>query len=96
MAAVAAGASRQDAHEIIRRHSLAAGEQVKMHGRPNDLLERLAREPAFKSVEMSKVAEASAFVGRSPEQVEEFVERIVKPIRERYAAVLGRSAEMKV
>ena len=67
-----------------------------MHGRPNDLLERLAKEPAFKSVDMTMVADASAFVGRSPEQVEEFVERIVKPIRERYAAVLGQSAQMKV
>lgn len=96
MAAVAGGASRQDAHEIIRRHSLAAGEQVKMHGRPNDLLERLAEEPAFKSVDMGKVADASAYVGRSPQQVEAFVREVVKPIRERYAGALGRAAQMKV
>jgi adenylosuccinate lyase len=96
MGAVAGGASRQDAHEVIRRHSIAAAEQVKLHGRSNDLMDRLRKEPAFKNVNLGEITSPSAFVGRSAEQVEEFVNAVVEPIRNRYAAVLGRAVELKV
>jgi adenylosuccinate lyase len=96
MAAVSAGADRQEAHELIRRHSLAAGEQVKLHGKPNDLLQRLASEPAFKNVNLGRTTDPSSFVGRAPQQVEEFVSTTVEPIRERYSAALGRAANLKV
>jgi adenylosuccinate lyase len=96
MAAVAAGASRQDAHEIIRRHSLAAAEQIKIHGRPNDLLDRLRTDSTFSNVNMGKIIAPSAYVGRAPEQTEEFIQSVVTPIRERYVSALNRSSEMKV
>jgi adenylosuccinate lyase len=96
MAAVAAGASRQEAHETIRRHSLAAGEQVKMHGHKNDLLERLASEKSLANVDFNRVTNPAAFTGRSAEQVDHFLHTIVEPIRKRYSSSLGRPVEMKV
>jgi adenylosuccinate lyase len=96
MAAVAAGASRQDTHEIIRRHSMAAGEQVKLHGKPNDLLQRLAAEPAMANIDLAGITDASAFIGLAPQQVDGFVSTVVEPIRNRYAAALGRPTDLKV
>src|SRR5689334_3142868 len=52
MAAVAGGADRQDLHERIRKHSLAAADQVKMQGKPNDLMQRLQSDDAFKSLNL--------------------------------------------
>jgi adenylosuccinate lyase len=96
MAAVKAGGDRQALHELIRKHSQAAAEQVKLHGKPNDLLERLSREPAFRAVDLKNVLDARKFVGRAPQQVEGFVERVVLPIRQRYGQVLGQAVELKV
>jgi len=89
MAAVAAGGDRQELHEIIRRNSLAAAEQVKLHGRPNDLLERLKKEPAFRTLNLDKLLAPSAYIGRAPQQVENFVNQIAAPAVVRY----GGSAE---
>src|SRR5690606_2217143 len=55
MAAVRAGGDRQDLHEKIRTHSLAAAEQVKQHGKPNDLIDRLRQDPAFAKVDLGSV-----------------------------------------
>src|SRR5689334_21246242 len=68
MAAVRAGGDSQELHERLRRHSLAAAEAVKLHGQPNDLLERLAGDPAFAAVDLSQVLDPAKFVGRAPEQ----------------------------
>ncbi len=96
MAAVQAGGDRQDLHEKIRRHSLAAAEQVKIHGRSNDLLDRLAGDASFASVDLQQVMNPQAFVGRAPEQTEAFVETVVAPIRAKYHAFLHQSAELRV
>jgi adenylosuccinate lyase len=96
IAAVAAGASRQDAHELIRRHSMAAAEQVKLHGKPNDLLDRLRSEPAFQHVNLAQITTPSAYTGRAAEQVEEFVNTVVNPIRARYSDVSKQPAELAV
>ena len=96
MAAVAAGGDRQDLHERIRRHSLDAARAVKQEGRPNDLLARLAKDPAFAKVDVSAAMEPAQFVGRAPEQVDEFIAAVVEPIRKRYAGQRGLSAEVKV
>lgn len=96
MAAVRAGGDRQDLHEMIRTHSLAAAEQVKLEGRPNDLIERLNGDPAFAKVNLDDVLDASRYVGRAPQQTEAFVEKVVGPIRQRYAASLKAEAELKV
>ncbi len=84
MAAVSAGGDRQDLHERIRQHSQAAAATVKQLGRENDLLERLAEDDAFGAVDLNVALDPNQFVGRAPQQVEEFLEEIVEPIRKRY------------
>jgi adenylosuccinate lyase len=96
MAAVQAGGDRQELHERIRTHSLAAAQLVKSEGKPNDLMQRLAQDAAFAKVDLSKVLSPSAYVGRAPRQVEQFVRRVVQPIRQRYRQVLGQKVELKV
>lgn len=96
MAAVAAGGDRQDLHERIRQHSQAAGRVVKEEGKSNDLLERLKTDAAFAKVDFDAALDAKKFVGRAPEQVDEFVANIVSPIRERYREQLNQEAEVKV
>src|SRR4051794_40057176 len=77
MAGVKAGGDRQELHEHIRRHSHAAAEQVKMHGRSNDLIQRLRGEHAFGDVDLESVLDARRYVGRAPEQVDQFLRRVV-------------------
>jgi adenylosuccinate lyase len=96
MAGVRAGGDRQELHEAIRRHSLAAAEQVKMHGKPNDLLDRLAADPAFAKVNLADLMDPGKFIGRSSEQVDEFVAGVVGPIRDRYQGALTAEADLKV
>ncbi len=96
MAAVAAGGDRQDLHERIRRHSLAAAAQVKEHGRPNDLIERLKNDAALAAVDFDAVLDAAAFVGRAPEQVDQFIESQIKPIRDRWPQLIGQRADVDV
>ena len=96
MAAVEAGGDRQELHEQIRMHSLAAGAVVKGEGRPNDLLERLAGDPMFAAVDIRAATEPAKFVGRAPQQVDEFLAEVVEPIRQRYPEALKTSAEIHV
>jgi adenylosuccinate lyase len=96
MAAVAAGGDRQHLHERIRQHSQAAAAVVKEQGDRNDLLERLVGDPAFAAVDLAATLDARQFVGRAPEQVDEFLEEVVQPIRERYADSLKQTAEVKI
>jgi adenylosuccinate lyase len=96
MAAVKAGGDRQDLHERIRRHSLAAAEQVKIHGRPNDLIDRLKADPAFAKVDLAASLEPHRFVGRAPRQVDEFLAEQVEPVRRRYRDALKQAADLKV
>ncbi len=80
--AVRGGADRQEVHEVIRGHSIEAARAVKDGARGNDLLDRLAADPAFglSLGEMRDIARAEDFVGRSPEQVDEFLSDVVEPI----------------
>lgn len=96
MAAVAAGGDRQQLHEVIRRHSQAAAAVVKQEGKPNDLLSRLAGDPAFAKVDVNAAMEPSQFIGRAPEQVDEFLAEVVEPIRRRYPNVEKLSAGLRV
>lgn len=96
MAGVQSGGDRQELHELIRKHSLAAAEQVKQHGKPNDLIERLKKDPAFAKVNLDDVMDAKRYVGRAPEQVDAFVGKIIAPIRSRYAKVLGQDVSLRV
>ncbi|MEX0585328.1 MAG: adenylosuccinate lyase, partial [Pirellulales bacterium] len=96
MAAVARGGDRQDLHERIRRHSQAAAAVVKQQGGANDLLERLAGDAAFGGVDFAAALDAKQFVGRAPQQVEEFLAQVVEPIRQRFAGQLTGDAEVTV
>ena len=98
MDAVKAGGDRQELHERIREHSMAAGRVVKAEGKPNDLLERIAADPAFNMTmeQLQKVMKPENFVGRAPQQVEEFVAEVIQPILDQYQAELGMKAEINV
>jgi adenylosuccinate lyase len=96
MEAVRAGGDRQELHEIIRRHSQEAAKLVKEQGKPNDLVARLADDPAFVRVNLNTVLEPGRFIGRSVEQTEQFVRDVVEPIRRRYQSQLGLPADLKV
>jgi len=96
MAGVKAGGDRQDLHERLRQHSQAAGQQIKQHGRPNDLLDRLKADHAFSAVDIDAVLDPRKFVGRAPQQVDEFISSVVEPIRKAYADKLGLKSELSV
>ncbi|MBN1818772.1 MAG: adenylosuccinate lyase [Sedimentisphaerales bacterium] len=96
MAGVQAGGDRQVLHERIRLHSQAAAAQVKQQGRKNDLIERLKNDPAFANIDLRKVFDARAYIGRCPQQVTEFIAEQVAPIRRRYRNHLHKTVELKV
>jgi len=96
MAGVQAGGDRQELHERIRLHSHAAAKQVKGEGKPNDLIERIKGDPAFASLDIDALLDPSAFVGRAPQQVDDFLTAHVASVRTRYAAQLGRGGELNV
>ncbi len=96
MAGVQAGGDRQELHELIRVHSQAAGQQVKVHGGNNDLLERLKSDSAFASVDLGRALDSRRFTGRAAEQVDSFVREIINPIRTRYAATSKLGGDVQV
>jgi adenylosuccinate lyase len=96
MAAVATGGDRQELHERIRRHSHAAAAVVKQQGGRNDLLDRLAADPAFARVDLVAALDPARFVGRAPQQVDEFLADVVEPIRKKYPQAIGLEGEVSV
>lgn len=91
---VKAGGDRQELHEAIRVHSMAAGAVVKGEGKPNDLMERIAKDPLFAAVhaKLDTLIEPKLFVGRAPEQVDEFIAEEVAPILEGNKALLEQAS----
>ena len=99
MAAVKRGGDRQELHERIRTHSIAAGQQVKEFGLSNDLLERIAEDETFGLTreEIYSHLNPSDYVGRCPQQVDAFLAEHIQPVLERYQADLqGDGAELRV
>lgn len=98
MDAVKAGGDRQELHERIRRHSMAAGRVVKEEGKANDLLERIAGDPAFGMTmdQLQKIMKPENFVGRAPEQTEEYIRDYVQPVLDDNREILGMQAEINV
>ncbi len=96
MAAVAAGGDRQDLHERIRRHSQAAASAMREGGSANDLLERLEADEAFAKVDFPTVVDPRKFIGRAPQQVDEFLADVVEPIRQRYRGQMAQQADVTV
>jgi adenylosuccinate lyase len=100
MLGVAAGGDRQALHEVIRRHSLAVAEAVSRGG-PNDLLQRLAVDPAFAAVpaaDLQAQLEPITYTGRAARQVGEFLEEYLAPLlaRARPLSAEAGSAEVRV
>ncbi len=94
MEAVKHGGNRQELHEVIRRHSMAAVRRVKEEGAENDLLERLKSDPAFACIreQFDSLVNPRTFVGRAPEQVEEFLTGSIRPLLEKYRNELEKAA----
>jgi adenylosuccinate lyase len=86
--AVEAGGDRQSAHEVIRRHAVAAATAMKNEGAANDLLERLAADPDFPVSlgDLQAAADPARFIGRAPQQVDEFLTEVAEPILARVNA----------
>ena len=84
MAAVQLGGDRQILHELIREKSIEAGAQVKQHGKDNDLIARIKDLPEFAGVDFKNLLDAKQYVGRAPEQVEDFITNIVKPVKKQF------------
>jgi adenylosuccinate lyase len=86
MHAVRRGGDRQDLHERIRRHSVAAGERVKEHGEANDMIARLADDESFGMArdEIEGMLDPARFTGRAAEQVDNFLRNEVGPVLEMY------------
>lgn len=96
MRAVEAGGDRQELHERIRVHSREVAHRVNAEGQPNDMIERLKNDPAFSAVSFDSEINPLDFVGRAPEQVDEFIEQQITPIRQRYAGGESLSVEVTV
>jgi len=82
MSAVKAGGDRQELHERIRAHSVAAGQAIKGEGKANDLLQRIAQDRAFPidRDQLEALARPELYIGRSREQVLEFLAERVEPL----------------
>ena len=98
MAGVSAGGDRQELHEAIRVHSQAAARAVKQDGKDNDLLERLAKDPAFADVSgmLKSMTDPRRFVGRAPSQVSDFVRGVIGPIRRKYRKMMAEMEDERM
>lgn len=98
MDAVKAGGDRQELHELVRQHSMAAGKVVKEEGKPNDLIERIANDPKFglTKEEIEAHMQPIHYVGRSVQQTEEFFRDYIDPILAKHKDELGIEAEINV
>lgn len=94
MNAVKKGGNRQELHESIRTHSIAAGAVVKEQGLPNDLVQRITADPAFglSESEINETLNPRAYIGRAPEQVHSFIETTVAPELAKYQDCLTQDA----
>ncbi len=98
MEAVKKGGDRQELHERIRIHSMEAARLVKEEGKENDLIKRITVDPSFNMSyeDITNVLKPSNYVGRSPEQVQEFIDKNVKTILDKQSKVLGIKAQLNV
>ena len=98
MECVKAGGNRQELHERIRVLSMEASKNVKAEGKDNNLIQLIKADPMFAAVKdrLDGILEAKNFIGRSPEQVEEFLTAEIDPILENHKDLLGESGEVRV
>ena len=98
MDAAKRGADRQELHEHVRVHSMAASKVIKEEGGENDLLERIAGDPIFGVTleELKGIVDPHKYVGRAPRQTEIFLKETVQPVLERYADLETETAEINL
>lgn len=98
MDAVKRGADRQELHERVRVHSMAASKVVKEEGGENDLLERIAADPMFGVTleELHQIIDPQKYTGRAPQQTEEFLSETVAQALEKYNSMEVEAAEINV
>ena len=98
MDAVKLGGNRQELHERIRELSMEAGRNVKVEGRDNNLLELIAADPSFHMSleELQQAMDPAKYTGRSVEQVEAFLAKVIHPVLEENKELLGVKAEINV
>ncbi|MGL5260726.1 MAG: adenylosuccinate lyase [Lachnospiraceae bacterium] len=98
MDAVKAGGDRQELHEKIRILSMEAGKNVKVEGKENNLLELIANDPAFNMTmeQLEKTMDPSKYVGRSKEQVDNYLKNMINPLLEKNKEFVGVNAEINV
>jgi adenylosuccinate lyase len=95
---VKAAGDRQMLHEKIRQHAMETWHHMRVDGGQNDLLGRLRDDPAFEAVraQIPDAPTPHAYTGRAMQQVDEFLETVYQPIRERHGALLGVVVETHV
>jgi adenylosuccinate lyase len=98
MRAVKKGGDRQKLHERLREHSMAAAAVVKQEGGKNDLLDRIARDETFalNKAELAELMNANLYVGRAPQQVDEYVNTAIFPLLEQNVPLLGQKGRLRV
>ena len=98
MECVKAGGNRQELHERIRVLSMQAGANVKQEGGENNLLDLIRKDDAFRAVHdrLDDILDASKFIGRAPQQVEEFIAQEIDPILSRHRSLLGEKGEVNI
>ena len=99
MRGVKAGGDRQRLHEVIRTHSLAVAQAMAEQGAPNDVLDRLARDPAFKALKLAvqpAELQPATYTGRAARQVDEFLAHVVPDVLHRIEAVAPAAAAAEV
>ena len=97
MDAVKKGGDRQQLHERIREYSMIAAEQIKIYGKDSNLCELIVNDPMFMITreELEAVLKPENYIGRSPQQVDEFLSECINPILEANKDILGENFEMK-
>jgi adenylosuccinate lyase len=98
MEGVKAAGDRQILHEKIRQHAMDTWHHMRVEDGPNNLLQRLHDDPAFVPIraQLTDKPDASAYIGRAAQQVDEFLTEIYHPLRERYRSLLGNTVETHV
>ena len=96
MVAAGRGGDRQELHERIRKHAQQAGRDVKTRGKPNDLIDRLAADPALAAVKWSKLLDPKRYVGLAPRQTRDFLRKHVQPLLKRSGRQSAPAVELRV
>ncbi|SHF03489.1 adenylosuccinate lyase [Caldanaerobius fijiensis DSM 17918] len=95
MESVKNGGDRQELHEKIRQYSMEAAKRIK-NGLNNNLLENIKSDPEFRIHDFDSLISPEKFIGRAPEQVEEFIENMIKPVLDKNKDLLGIEATVEV